>query len=175
MKRPQFYLSLFRRTLTSALFMGLLAGARMFGQNCTVGNDLDSASKAAIESATTKFFNAAQAGDTNLFRQNSVPVIQQNFAQLEPQLMSAKEALAGGQPTLRNYYLLESTGAANQEFLCGVYGMADFVAFTPQNLPAGKFAVSLDTRAVSWAVTSPRLVTLSTMFLPGPVWVTRRE
>jgi hypothetical protein len=97
--------------------------------------------KSSIESAALRLFNAAQAGDQFTFRQNSISLVQQNFSQLEPVLVAGKEALAGGHAIVRNHFLLNAENATSQEYLCGVFGTSEFVAFTPSSLPPGRYAI----------------------------------
>lgn len=129
----------------------LLWTAAAWGQRCTEAKDMDPATRGAIESAASQYFNMAARGDVAGLQQNAIPGVAQNFNGIAAAVRDNEAAIQGSQPTVRSSFLLDASNAtapiAKAEFYCGVFGAyghtATSTAFIIPNLPAGKYAVAI--------------------------------
>ena len=123
----------------------LLSGPRLTAQSCSSGDDLDAATKSAINAAAQKYLDMSKNGDVAGLKANSIPGIAGDFGSIEHAVVSNKDYLAGGQATITGTYLLDASQAkaplARAEFFCGIYNSSDRTAFAIPNLPPGKYAV----------------------------------
>ncbi len=139
------------RPRTWAILAVLLWTAAAWGQTCTEGNSLDPATRGAIESAATQYFNMAARGDANSLQQNAIAGVAQNFAGIANAVRDNQASLQGAQPTVRSTFLLDASNTTaaipKAEFYCGVFGAyghtATSTAFIIPNLPPGKYAVAI--------------------------------
>jgi hypothetical protein len=127
-------------TVGGSLFFAFasIAGA----ETCTASSEMDAATKSSIDSAARQMFAQMQQGDVFSLKQNSIPAL--NFGSIEQAIVNNKPRYAASTMTVRNSYLLDAPGTApvaRAEFLCGVWGQADFTQFVIPNLPPGKYAV----------------------------------
>jgi hypothetical protein len=122
--------------------------ALAIGQTCLTGNDLDAATRTALENAGRRYSELAAKGDTETLKQMAIPSVAADFAGIQAAVRDNREALAGSQVTVRPPFLLEAQGEeplARAEFLCGVFGKSgqtqDSAVFVISNLPPGNYAV----------------------------------
>src|SRR5882672_5613591 len=111
--------------IPSLIFLGLLtltASAR--AQTCLTSDEIDAASKAALENAGRQYFDWTSKGDTASIRQNSIPSLAADFGGVEAAVRDNQANFTGAQRTLRPLFLLKTEGTqsiARAEFLCGVF------------------------------------------------------
>lgn len=132
------------------LVVALALAPAAFGQSCTMGPDLDSSVRAAIENTATQNFKLASQGNTAALQQAAAPEFQGIAS-----VVSGNTAAFSGTPMIHLTYLLDnSQPASNQafsgppqqsggraEFYCGIFNSPDRVGFVFPNLPPGKYAV----------------------------------
>jgi uncharacterized protein (DUF2141 family) len=138
-------------TRRASIFLAMLAALFMtcpeivVAQTCSSGVELDAASKAAINSAATLYLNMSKNGDVAGLKTNAIPAITGDFGSIEQAVVTNKQNLAGGQPTIVGTYLLDATESktpmARADFYCGIYNSPDRVGFSIPNLPPGRYAV----------------------------------
>jgi hypothetical protein len=141
-----------RRGWRSAVLAVVLLAGRARGQTCLSAEDLDRASRTALESAARQYFDQAAKGDVATLRQNAIPSLAANFGGIEAAVKERQESFAGATATARPPFLLEAEGKEpleRAEFLCGVFGKsgqtANSAVFVIPNLPPGTYgAVILD-------------------------------
>jgi hypothetical protein len=113
-------------------------------ETCTAGSEMDAASKSSIDAAAHQMFQQMQQGDVFSLKQNSIPALSSNFGSIEQTIVSNKQRYATANLMIKSDYLLDAPGTApiaRAEFLCGVWGQADFTTFVLPNLPPGKYAI----------------------------------
>lgn len=139
-KSSSFFVLLVLTTVISAL--------PAFAQTCTMGSELDAPTRNAIEGAARQYFSMAVNGDVFGLRQNSIPAIANDFSGIERAVIDNRASLSGGQPAIRNTYLLDAPGTApieNAEFFCGVFGAYgqtnNSAGFRIPNIPSGRYAI----------------------------------
>ena len=126
-----------------------------FSQTCFTSDDMEAATRTAIQSTGTRYFKMVAGGDMASLKQSSIPAVAADFSSIENTIKENQANLAGAQATPRPPYLLKAEGAAplpKAEFLCGVFdargqtkGSAEFDI---PNLPPGTYAVeTLDVTA----------------------------
>ena len=130
------------------LVIALLAGSQILAaQTCSSGPELDSATKTAINSAATQYFNMSKNGDVAGLKSNAIPAIAGDFSSIEQAVVTNKQYFAGGQPTITGTYLLDASQSkaplARADFYCGIYNSPDRVGFSIPNLPPGRYAVAI--------------------------------
>ena len=116
-----------RRMLLNCAVPALLVFAAASGvaQSCLTSSDMDAATRSAVNSAGTRYFNFVAAGDAASLRQNAIPSLAADFSSVESTVKDNQAALAGSKATFRPAFLLEAEGTAalpHVEFLCGVFG-----------------------------------------------------
>jgi hypothetical protein len=125
----------------------LLIALPALAEQCSNALDMDQPTRSAIEQAGLQYFNDISRGDSASLQQNAIPSLASNFAGVQAAVAQNQQILAGGQASTRATYLLDTggTGTLNQaEFLCGIWGTPQFVSFTLNNLPAGKYGLVID-------------------------------
>jgi hypothetical protein len=136
-----------------ALFVALLvsfalSASRASAELCSTINDMDSATRSALEHAALQFGDAVVRGDAATLRQNAITSLASNFAGAEALINDSKSAFTGGQATIRATYLLDATGGPavldHAEFLCGIWGTPQFVSFALNSLPAAKYGLVIE-------------------------------
>ncbi|MBZ5684122.1 MAG: hypothetical protein LAP86_03735 [Acidobacteriia bacterium] len=131
-----------------ALLAILSGNAR--AQTCRTANDMDPALRTAITNAGQRYFAMAVKGDTVSLRQSAITSLASDFGGVQNTIQEHQPAMAGAQPSLKSFFLLNAEDATpNQraEFWCGVFNKngqtANSAAFYLDNLPPGKYAVVL--------------------------------
>ena len=124
-----------------------LAGAAL-AQTCQVGEEIDPATRHALEGTARQYFDLAAKGDVGTLRQNSIPSVSSDFSGIEAAVKASQADFVGTQATLRPPFLLQVDGKdplPRAEFLCGVFGKtgqtANSAVFVIPNLPPGDYAV----------------------------------
>src|SRR5437764_6614380 len=124
------------------LLIAAVATAPAWAQSCYTEADLDAGQAGAVQTAATRYFQAAAAGDYASLRQNSIAAVASNFDSIVNAIGENKPNLAGAQPSVRALYVLDAQQkSAKGEFFCGVVGMQNSVAFFLPNIPSGRYAV----------------------------------
>lgn len=133
---------------STALAWVLLAVVRAGGQTCLSSDDLDAASRTALESAARRYFELAAKGDVATLRQDAIPGLAADFGGIEAAVKEHQETFAGATATARPPFLLQADGKdplERAEFLCGVFGKsgqtANSAVFVIPNLPPGAYGV----------------------------------
>ncbi|HTC94290.1 MAG TPA: hypothetical protein VK699_12690 [Terriglobales bacterium] len=143
MKLIKFRVALFAVIVSFALF-----ASRASAELCSTVNDMDSATRSALEHAALQFGDAVVRGDAATLRQNAIASLASNFAGAEALINDSKAAFSGGQATIRATYLLDATGGPqvldHAEFLCGIWGTPQFVSFSLNSLPAAKYGLVIE-------------------------------
>ena len=123
-------------------------GPGAFAQNCTVGADLDAATKSAIESTAKRYLAMSAQGDVAGLKADAIPDVAANFSSIERAVVDNKTYFAQGAPSLTGIYLLDASQSKGTlqraEFYCGIYNSAQRVGFVIPNLPAGRYAVVVE-------------------------------
>jgi hypothetical protein len=121
-----------------------------WAQSCETGGDLDDATRTAITTAGTRYYDMAAKGDAAALRQNSIASLAADFAGVESSVKDHQQNLSGAQAVVKSIFLLETQEGAAQphaEFDCGIFGKSGQTAnssvFYLDNLPPGKYAVVL--------------------------------
>src|SRR5208282_1654009 len=73
-------------------------------QTCFNGPDLDGPTRNAIESAAHRYLDMSAHGDVAGLRANAIPAIVGDFGSIEQAVVTNKQFLAGGQPTITGSY-----------------------------------------------------------------------
>jgi len=142
MKRPHLYAFAILCVCLAALSGGASA------QTCFTSDDMDAATRSALQSAGQRYFEMVARGDTASLRQNSIPSLASNFAGVEASVKDNQSNLAGAQATARAPFLLKAEGTSplpKAEFLCGVFGKdgqtKNSAEFIIPNLPPGSYGI----------------------------------
>ena len=130
----------------------LLAVGQAGGQTCLSADDMDAASRMALESSARQYFELAAKGDVATLRLDAIPSLAANFGGIEAAVKEHQESFSGATATARPPFLLQAEGKEpleRAEFLCGVFGRsgqtANSAVFVIPNLPPGSYgAVILD-------------------------------
>lgn len=138
--------AVYRRALYLACAILLIASwsSRSWAQSCETGDDINTATKSAIESAAQRYFNMSAQGDVAGLKANAIPAVAGNFTGIEQAVVDNKKYFAEGQPTVAGTYLLDASQLKNPQradFYCGIYNSPQRVGFSIPNLPAGRYAV----------------------------------
>src|SRR5438309_3878314 len=145
------------RLMSLVVAVIVLASTSGLAQTCLTSDEIDAATRTAIQSAATRYFDMVSKGDSASLKQNAIPALANNFAGMEGTIKENQANLSGAHATPRAPYELKAEGTAplpRAEFLCGVFGAAGQTAnsteFVIPNLPPGNYGlVTLD-------VTSPK-------------------
>jgi hypothetical protein len=137
--------------LTSLVFATVLvASTSGMAQTCLTSYEMDAATRTAIQSAATRYFDMVSKGDSASLKQNAIPALANNFSGMEATIKENQANLSGAHATPRAPYELKAEGTAplaRAEFLCGVFGAAGQTAnsteFVIPNLPPGTYGVSI--------------------------------
>jgi hypothetical protein len=134
------------------LMLGVvLAGSNLgMAQTCITSDEMDAASRTAINNAATRYFDMVSRGDAASLKQNAIPALANNFAGMEGTIKENQANLSGAHGTPRSPFELKAEGTAplaRAEFLCGVFGAAGQTAnsteFVIPNLPPGTYGVAI--------------------------------
>ena len=139
--------SCIRRFGLRALAVTLLPGL-MYGQSCLTSDEIDAATKTALENTGRQYFDWAAKGDSTNLRQNAIPSLASDFTGVEAAVKDHQSNFAGAQAKMRPPFLLQAEGKeplARAEFLCGVFGKGgqtgSSAVFVIPNLPPGDYGV----------------------------------
>jgi hypothetical protein len=126
----------------------LLASMPSWPQTCFTSDDMDAATRSALQSAATRYFDMLARGDSASIKQNSIPSLASNFGGLESTIKDNQANLSGAHGAPRPPFLLRAEGTApiaRAEFLCGIFGpggqTANSAEFIIPNLPPGSYGV----------------------------------
>src|SRR5271166_2317435 len=129
------------------ILLAITAVVPVLAQTCFNGPDLDPPTRNAIETAARKYLDLSAHGDVAGLKSNAIPAIAGVFGSIEQAVVTNKEFLAGGQPTIAGTYLLDASEAKaalpRTDFYCGIYNSSDRIAFFIPNLPPGRYAIVL--------------------------------
>jgi len=141
---PQLRLGLGLGTLLMVFASSLAVRA----QTCLTSDDMDSATRTALQTTAGRYFDMAARGDGGSLRQNSIPGVAADFAGVQAVITDNKDNFAGVQPVTQLQVLLKAEGAAplqRAEFLCGLFSAngqtANSSEFVIPNLPPGNYGV----------------------------------
>jgi len=131
-------------TFASLVLFASLASAEV----CSTVTDMDASTRSALEHTALQVGDAVIRGDAVSLRQNAIASVASNFSGAEALVNDSKTAFAGGQASVRATYLLDATGSTqvldHAQFLCGIWGTPQFVSFTLDSLPAGKYGLVIE-------------------------------
>jgi hypothetical protein len=129
-----------------ALCLAIPALAR--AQVCLMSDEMNDATRAALENTAKRYFDMAQRGDAASIRQNAAPTLAGNFSGVETAIKDNQPGLAGAQASSSSPFLLRVEGTATLarvEFLCGVFGKngqtANSAEFVIPDLSPGNYGV----------------------------------
>jgi hypothetical protein len=126
---------------TFALALAMAAPARAT-ETCFAGNELDAATRSAVEAAAQRFFTSLASGNAATLKQAASPALPANV--IDAAVNDTKDMLGAAQWQPKSTYLLTADGTApieRAEFYCGVWKTPGFVGFALQNLPPGRYAI----------------------------------
>src|SRR6185437_5989635 len=115
------------RLMSLVVAIILLATASGLAQTCITSDEMDAATRTAIQSAATRYFDMVSRGDTASLKQNAIPALANNFAGMEGTIKENQANLSGAHATPRSPFELKAEGTAplaRAEFLCGEIGRA---------------------------------------------------
>jgi hypothetical protein len=128
----------------------LLFSQSVRAQTCLTADDIEPKTRAALESASARYFTMVAHGDTAGLRQNAIPGVAADFSGIEAAVKDNQPNLAGSKGTLRTLFELQAAGKdplPRAEFLCGVFGKtgqtANSAVIVLSNLPPGDYAVAI--------------------------------
>jgi hypothetical protein len=131
-----------------AMVMGLAATSS--GQTCLSADDMDVATRNALQATALRYFDMTAKGDMAGLRQNAIASVASDFGGIERAVKENQPNFAGAQATARPPFLLQAEGKeplARAEFLCGVFGKqgqtSNSAVFVIPNLPPGDYAVAI--------------------------------
>jgi hypothetical protein len=117
-------------------------------QACFTSDDMDAATRSALQAAATRYFDMAARGDAASMKQNSIPSVANDFSGIENTIKENQANFAGAHATARPPFLLKAEGTAplpKAEFLCGVFDAQgqtkNSAEFVIPNLPPGNYGV----------------------------------
>ena len=133
------------RRLFLAILAWLLVSSAAWAQSCFNGPDLEASTRNAIETAARRYLDMSAHGDVAGLKANAIPAITGDFGSIEQAVVTNKQFLAEGQPTITGTYLLDASQAKGPlpraDFYCGIYNSPDRIGFFIPNLPPGRYAV----------------------------------
>lgn len=119
-----------------------------FAQACFTADDMDAATRSALQAAATRYFDMAARGDAASLKQNSISSVANDFSGIENTIKENQANFAGARATARPPFLLKAEGAAplpKAEFLCGVFDARgqtkNSAEFVIPNLPPGSYGI----------------------------------
>lgn len=126
--------------------LGLCTAAA--AQTCFTSDDMDAATRTALQSAGSRYFDMVSRGDTASVKQNSIPEVANNFGGIENTIKANQAGLAGAHATVQPPFMLKAEGTAplpKAEFLCGVFDAQgqtkNSAEFVIPNLPPGSYGI----------------------------------
>ena len=131
--------------VAAGIFLLLLPAVQ--AEQCYNANDMDAATRGAMERAAVQYFNDFASGNAADLQRNANASLAANFAGVQAAMTENQPVLSGGQATARATYQLETGGTGTldrAEFLCGIWGTPQFVSFDLTNLPAGRYGLVIE-------------------------------
>jgi hypothetical protein len=131
------------KLITLLVFALVFVCSSSMAEECKSGADLDASTKAAMESAAQRYYQAAASGNTAVLQQNAIPAVASDFAGIEAAIADNKDNL-GSSATVRGTYELDAPGTApiaRAEFYCGIMNSPNYVAFAIPGLPPGTYGL----------------------------------
>jgi hypothetical protein len=126
----------------------LLFSASALAQTCFTSDDMDAATRSALQAAGNRYFEMVVRGDVASLKQNSIPTVASNFGAIEGTIKENQSSLTGAHATARDPFLLKAEGTAplpKAEFLCGIFGAngqtKNSAEFIIPNLPPGSYGI----------------------------------
>ena len=136
--------------LSSPFLMLFLLSGLALAQTCQTSDEMDAATRSAIQNAATKYFDMVSRGDSASLKQYAIPSLASNFAGIEQTIQENQPKLAGGKATPRPPFVLKAEGTApipRAEFLCGIFNAtgptANSTEFVIPNLPPGNYGIQI--------------------------------
>jgi len=115
-----------------------------YAQNCDMGDDVEPATRTAVQQAAQKFFQMASRQDVASLQQNAIPSLASDFGGIQYSITENKANLASATAETQGIYILTQPSTApsgRAEFFCGIYNSPDRVSFVIPSLSPGKYAV----------------------------------
>ena len=131
----------------SAFTVFLACGLPVMAQTCFTADDMDTATRTAIQNAGMRYFDMVTHGDAASLKQNSISAVANNFAGIENTVKDKQSEFAGVHATPQPPFMLKAEGTAPLEradFLCGIFNgpqAAKSAEFVIPNLPPGTYGV----------------------------------
>ena len=129
------------------LAAGALAVMPMTAEQCSNANEMDAATRSAMEASAQQMFGYLAHNDAAALQQHAIASLSANFAGVQKAVADNQTTFSGAQATTRATYLLDTGGNGvlqQAEFLCGIWGTPQFVSFEIPNLPAGKYGLVIE-------------------------------
>jgi hypothetical protein len=127
----------------------VIIASPLFAQTCFTSDDMDAATRAALQAATTRYSDMVMRGDAASLKQNAISAVAGNFGSIEGTIKDNQVNLAGAKASPRPAFMLKAEGTAplpRAEFLCGIFGKdgqtANSAEFIIPNLPPGTYGVT---------------------------------
>ena len=122
----------------------------VLAETCFTSDDMDAATRSAIQATATKFSDMVSRGDSASLKQNSIPGVASDFGWIEGTIKDNQSNLAAAHATPRAPFLLKAEGTSpvpKAEFLCGVFGAGgqtqNSAEFIIPNLPPGTYGIAI--------------------------------
>ncbi len=135
----------FRAPIALLLILIAVSGSCALAQTCNSGNELDAATKSAIDNAAQRYFSMSVQGDMAGLKANAIPAVADNFTSIEQAVVDNKHYFAEGPPSVTATYLLDASQSKgtlqHADFYCGIYNSPQRVSFSIPNLPAARYAI----------------------------------
>jgi hypothetical protein len=135
------------RLLRLMAWLLLVAAVPLVAETCKEADEIDPATRSAIESTAKSFLGMSIGGDVAGLRAASIPSLAANFGGIEQAVSDNKDGLTGP-AVIRKTYLLDVSGTAaveRAEFFCGVFGAngntPNSSGFVLPGLAPGRYAV----------------------------------
>ena len=115
-------------------------------ETCNTVQDMDAATRAAVEGVVQQFFSQASSGNVAAMQQNAIPPVASSFQGIATAVQRDKDKIAGGRAQIRNEWLLDAPGTQtyeHAEFFCGTFNSPQHTSFEIPNLPPGNYAVAI--------------------------------
>jgi hypothetical protein len=119
-------------------------------QTCLTADEMDAATRSAMQSTATRYFDMIQRGDSASLKQSAIPSLASSFAGIEETIKENQPNLTGAHATPRAPFVLKAEGNAplpRAEFLCGIFNAsgptANAAEFVIPNLPPGTYGVQI--------------------------------
>jgi len=123
-----------------SVFAALSLAPSVFAQTCAMANDVDAATRAALDNATQQYFSMLSRADGAGVQAAATPV----FSNAGQVVNDHAKEVAGASAKMRWVFLLDYSNPKPGEpadFYCGVFNSPDRIAFQFNELPAGRYAI----------------------------------